>query len=166
MKVPSWFFYAAVHLPAWGFVTGSLHPTQLILGFLVALATFPLVRRLIAPPEKIDVVRFFRRVSRFLIYGMTVFIPDVVRSTLDMAYRVLHPAMPVRPGILAVRVDTGDEASFLATANHMMLTPGQIIVNIDAARHVVYIHCIDVTEPEKLRRSMEEFFERGRRMLQ
>ncbi len=65
-----------------------------------------------------------------------------LRANLDVAYRVLHVDVPVRPGI--VRVPTALQNDWARTflAASITLTPGTLVVDIDD--HDLYIHWINV----------------------
>ena len=53
----------------------------------------------------------------------------VVKANLDVAYRVLHPAMPIRPGIVKVRTSLKSSTAIAALANSITLTPGTLTVH-------------------------------------
>jgi multicomponent Na+:H+ antiporter subunit E len=59
-----------------------------------------------------------------------------------VAYRVLHPDMPIRPGIVKVRTDLESEMAKTFLANSITLTPGTLTVDIDGSD--LYIHWINV----------------------
>ena len=165
MKIPAWLCYGILYIPVWIVCTGSLASIPLAVGVLVVLFTFPLSHRWLDIPRRVDAGRLFRRLARFWFFVVTVFIPDAVVSALEMTRRVIHPATPIRPGILAVHVGVTDAVTFLILANHVTLTPGQLIVDIDADRCIVYVHCVDAGRQEALRHEIAMHFEQGERML-
>jgi len=61
----------------------------------------------------------------FLIY-LTVFIWECIKANFDVAYRVLHPAMPIRPGIVKVRMELKSQLARTLLANSITMTPGTI----------------------------------------
>jgi multicomponent Na+:H+ antiporter subunit E len=65
-----------------------------------------------------------------------------VRANLDVAYRVLHPDMPIRPGIVKVHTTLRSEMGRTFLANSITLTPGTLAVDIDGQD--LYIHWINV----------------------
>jgi multicomponent Na+:H+ antiporter subunit E len=72
---------------------------------------------------------------------------------------VLHPDLPIRPGIVKVRTSlTSDLArSFLAMS--ITLTPGTLV--IDIVGHDLYVHSINITsdDPEAHTREIVRPFE-------
>ena len=81
----------------------------------------------------------------FLIY-LFIFIWECIKANLDVAYRVLHPAMPIRPGIVKVRTTLKSEFAKTLLANSITMTPGTITVDIigdDMYIHWIYIRSED-----------------------
>jgi multicomponent Na+:H+ antiporter subunit E len=70
----------------------------------------------------------------------------VVRANLDVAYRVLHPALPIRPGIVRARTSLKTAAGRVLLANSITLTPGTL--SVDLTDDVLYIHRIHVPEDD------------------
>jgi multicomponent Na+:H+ antiporter subunit E len=81
----------------------------------------------------------------FLVY-LVIFIWECIKANFDVAYRVLHPAMPIKPGI--VKVKTSLRSGFAKTllANSITMTPGTITVDIiddDFYVHWIYVSSED-----------------------
>ena len=81
-------------------------------------------------------------------FWMAIYIPYFLfycaKANLDVAYRVLHPDVPIRPGIVKVTTAlTGDVAKTIL-ANSITLTPGTLTVDIVDQDY--YIHWISVPE--------------------
>ena len=73
---------------------------------------------------------------------LVVFAWYVARGNIDVAYRVLHPTMPIRPGIVKAKTTLRSTAARALLANSITLTPGTLTVDI--VEDVFYIHCINV----------------------
>ena len=86
---------------------------------------------------------------------------EVLRANLDVAYRVLHPDLPIRPGIVRVRTTLRTDAARTALANSITLTPGTLTVDL-TNDGTMFVHWIDVTteEAEEARRRIVVRFER------
>jgi multicomponent Na+:H+ antiporter subunit E len=80
-----------------------------------------------------------RRYFWFLVY-FSVFIWECIKANLDVAYRVLHPAMPIRPGIVKVRTTLKSDLAKMLLANSITMTPGTI--SVDIIGDYLYIHWI------------------------
>jgi multicomponent Na+:H+ antiporter subunit E len=75
--------------------------------------------------------------------ALAVLVYYVVKANLDVAYRVLHPALPIHPGIVRVQTRLTSPAARTALANAITLTPGTLTVAL-TPDGVLYVHCIDV----------------------
>jgi len=95
----------------------------------------------------------------WLVVYLVVLFAAIVRANLDVAYRVLHPAMPIRPGIIRARTALKTAAGITALANSITLTPGTMTV-MAGEDGTLYIHCINVrwrTEEEATARIVRPF---------
>ncbi len=77
----------------------------------------------------------------FLVY-LIIFIWECIKANLDVAYRVLHPAMPIRPGIVKVKTTLKTDMGKMLLANSITMTPGTI--SVDIIDDYLYIHWIYV----------------------
>lgn len=84
----------------------------------------------------------FKRVFWMIIY-IPVFFWYVVIANLDVVYRVVHPDMPIHPGIVKVKTTLKNPAGRTMLANSITLTPGTLTVDITDDDYL-YIHWINV----------------------
>lgn len=94
--------------------------------------------------------RIFRHPSRYLwfLYYIPIFIWECIKANIDVAYRVGHPDVPIRPGIVKVRTTLKSDAALTALANSITLTPGTMSVDIDKENGFLYIHWIYVRDTD------------------
>ncbi len=90
----------------------------------------------------------FLQPRRWLWFGvyLVTFIWACIRANFDVAYRVLHPAMPIRPGIVKVKTTLRSEFARTLLANSITMTPGTITVDIigdEIFIHWIYIRSED-----------------------
>jgi multicomponent Na+:H+ antiporter subunit E len=78
----------------------------------------------------------------FLVY-IPMFAWYVLVANLDVVYRVVHPEMPIKPGIVKVKTILKTPAGRTMLANSITLTPGTLTVDIDDNDYL-YIHWINV----------------------
>jgi multicomponent Na+:H+ antiporter subunit E len=81
----------------------------------------------------------------FMVY-LVVFIWACIKANFDVAYRVLHPAMPIRPGIVRVKTTLKSEFARTLLANSITMTPGTITVDI--IDDFFYIHWIYISSDD------------------
>jgi multicomponent Na+:H+ antiporter subunit E len=99
-----------------------------------------------------------RRVFWLLVY-IPVFIWLCFKANMDVLYRVLHPDVPINPGIVKVKTEMKTEMGKAFLANSITLTPGTLTVDI--VGQTLYIHWINVPakDPEKEARKIVMSFE-------
>ena len=85
-----------------------------------------------------------RRYVNFIFLYVPVFLWEVVKANFDVAYRVVHPDLPINPGIVKVKTSLQSDIALTLLANSITLTPGTMSVDIDKDKSVLYIHWIDV----------------------
>ena len=128
----------------WPFaVTGGrvhLVATELIPGILAALLLVLIMRDYIlqAFTTWINPVRLFW----FVVYA-GVFVFYVIKANFDVAYRILHPALPIRPGIVKVKTMLKTRAGIAMLSNAIALTPGTLTVHAEENGDL-YVHWINV----------------------
>ncbi len=66
-------------------------------------------------------------------------------ANLDVAYRVLHPSLPIKPGIVKVKTCLKNPMARLILANAITLTPGTLVVDMDSDGSL-YVHWICVLD--------------------
>lgn len=76
-----------------------------------------------------------------LVY-IPIFVWEMAKANFDVAYRVIHPKMPITPGIVKVRTKLKTEMGKVFLANSITLTPGTF--TIDLKDEFLYIHWINV----------------------
>lgn len=102
-----------------------------------------------------------KRYFWFAVY-IFVFAWECLKSNFDVACRVLHPQLPIRPGIVKVKTNLKSESGLTFLANFITLTPGTFSVDIDRENGFLYIHWIDVQsqDAEESRKIIAAKFER------
>ena len=84
----------------------------------------------------------------------------MLKSNLDVAYRVFHPEIPIRPGIVKVKTTLKSEVARTFLANSITLTPGTLTV--DCIEDNLYVHWINIVseDPEVETRLIVDKFEK------
>lgn len=123
----------------WVLLTWTLNWQNLIVGGLVSITVGLLFGNLTvsAPAKVFQLQRWFW----FIVY-IPVFLWEMAKANLDVAYRVLHPKMPINPGIVKVKTKIQSEMGRTFLANSITLTPGTFTVDIKD--ELLYIHWINV----------------------
>lgn len=120
----------------WVAVTASVHYQGLLAGAVLAYLLALLNRDL-----------FFARTERPLIAWCTLvlmvryvlhLIVAVIVSSLQVAYMVLRPAMPISPGMIRYPLSLKKDLSKVILANSITLTPGTLTVLMEEDEIVVH----------------------------
>jgi multicomponent Na+:H+ antiporter subunit E len=75
-----------------------------------------------------------------------VFLWECLKANLDVMYRVIHPSLPVKPGIVKVKSVLKTDIAKVFLANSITMTPGTITVDIiddNFFVHWIYVHSKD-----------------------
>jgi multicomponent Na+:H+ antiporter subunit E len=123
----------------WLLLTFNLSPANLIAGAAAALITSLLFAK-----------HFFGNVGKFiqpqryfwLLVYLVIFTWECIKANFDVAYRVLHPAMPIKPGIVKVQMELKSEFARTMLANSITMTPGTI--SVDIIDDILFVHWIYV----------------------
>ncbi len=123
----------------WFAFVWSLDVPDLLAGIVVAF----LVVWLFSDIFPAEIGRIFHPIRLFwLIVYLPVFAWQVVKSNLDVTYRVFHPEIPIRPGIVKVKTILKTDIAKTFLANSITLTPGTLTV--DFIDDNLYIHWINI----------------------
>ena len=123
----------------WWALTWTLDPITLSVGLLVSAGIVVFLSDLF-PPEM--VLLFSPRRLFWLLVYIPYFFYYVFKANLDVLYRVLHPDLPINPGIVKVRTSLTTDLAKTFLANSITLTPGTLSVDIEG--EYLYIHWINV----------------------
>lgn len=120
-----------------------------IIGFIVLYFT---VRRLETPLYTQPIVAFLKLTGVFLL--------EVVKSSVRVSYLVLHPRLPVSPGLITVPLDVQSDEGITILAGMISMTPGSLSVDISDDRAYLYVHALEADDPEAAAREFKQVFER------
>jgi len=141
----------------WLLITFKFTVPNFIVGSVAALICSAIFARYYF----INVYKFLQphRYMWLAIY-LFIFIWACIKANLDVAYRVLHPAMPIRPGIVKVKTTLKSEFAKTLLANSITMTPGTITVDIIG--DYMYIHWIYIRseDPEVYTKIITGVFEK------
>lgn len=132
--------FLLICLIIWFGLTFRFTVTYLIIGVIVSLiTTIAFGRHFLKDWKKIlNPLRYF-----WLLIYIPVFLWECIKANFDVAYRVLHPGLPIKPGIVKVKTNLKTEIARVFLANSITMTPGTLAV--DLIGDTLYIHWINVT---------------------
>ena len=72
------------------------------------------------------------------------FLWEMLKANFHVAYIVVHPQVPIKPGIIKIKTKLTKDAAITVLTNSITLTPGTLTVDINEEKREIYIHWIDV----------------------
>lgn len=123
----------------------------LILGLGASFLGAILLKEL--PAQRMCKVCSPRRWFWFLVY-IPVFIYECIKANLDVLYRVSHPEMPIKAGIVKIKTNLRSPSALTALANSITLAPGTMSVDITEDGYIyihwIYVRTTDIDEATKI----------------
>ena len=141
----------------WLLLTWSLQAQTIIAGLAASVIVSLLFHEIL--PKEHNVFISPVRIFWFLVY-IPVFFYYVIVANIDVAYRVLHPKMPINPGIVKIKTNLKTDSGITALANSITLTPGTLTIDL-TDDGFLYIHWINVksTDIEEATKRIGQRFE-------
>jgi multicomponent Na+:H+ antiporter subunit E len=161
-KLKTFFFLFVLLTVTWLAFTSSMAVQELTAGIVISIVLSLTLSKgyleLGFPPLEI------KRVVFSIIYVLVLF-REIVKANLDVASRVIHPKMPIKPGIVAIKTDLKQDMAKFILANSITLTPGTF--TLDIIEDTLIIHWIDVQTEDAAERTkiIGERFEKYLRLI-
>ena len=151
--IMNWFFLMIV----WIAFTTSFATQEIVIGLIVTMlislftiSLFTCCSLKILAPTRIY----------YMVYYLIIFIRELIKSNISVAWIVLTPSLPINPGIVKFKSKLKTDYAKMILANSITLTPGTL--SIDIIDDTFYIHWMNVktTNPEKAFTEIAETFEK------
>ena len=138
-KIKGFAWLLVVTFVLWLALSSELNQSELICGglvcLLISLFAVHMYSKLGFPSLSIKMVLFF------LAY-VIVLLWEIIKANFDVAYRVIHPKMPIKPGIVVIKTHLKSDIAKMILANSITLTPGTF--TLDIIGDELLIHWINV----------------------
>ncbi len=119
---------------------GQIFFAGIVCSFLLCLLSPEIIP---SAPQKV----FSRTRWYWALRYIPLFFYYMLKANLDVVYRVVHPRMPIRPGIVKVKTTLQTDVARTVLANSITLTPGTMTVDITEDGYL-YIHWIYVKDTD------------------
>lgn len=106
--------------------------------------------------KRISVIGRLARLAWFVGY-IFVFLWECLKANIDVAFRVTHPDLPIRPGTIKVKVGLKSDMGLTFLANSITLTPGTTSVDINKREGFLYIHMLSVKQSRGRPKAVDTF---------
>ncbi len=150
---------------AWIGLTGSLNLQELAVGAIVAAFVAVVSYEFLfqgGMREKFEPERW-----GYALAYVPAYIWAELKAHASVIYLILHPRMPIKPGIVRVPTELRSDFGITGLANAITMTPGTLSVDVSEEGSSLYVHWIDVkaVEPEQTSRQIAWPFERFLRRI-
>src|SRR5690606_40710359 len=89
-----------------------------------------------------------------------IFLAEVVRSSVRVSYLILHPKLPISPGLVAVPLDVTSDEAITIFAGMITVAPGSLWVGLSDDRKYLFVHALEAGDPHKAAAFFKNAFER------
>ncbi|TSA24562.1 Na+/H+ antiporter subunit E [bacterium] len=92
-----------------------------------------------------------KKIAFIIVYIIVLFI-EIIKANFDVAYRVIHPKMPIKPGVVIIKTALKQDIAKLILANSITLTPGTFTLDIEGDKlliHWIYVRSEGIEESTK-----------------
>jgi len=144
----------------WLLLTWSVQTADVVAGIVVSFLTVALMGNI-----------FIEKAGRLLnpkrVFWAIIYVPYllwyILIANMDVAYRVLNPTMPIRPGIIKFKTGLKTDMGKTFLANSITLTPGTL--TIDIIGDEFYVHWINIKHDDDPKAQAEEVAGKFERIL-
>jgi len=156
-NISRWLYTAIIMSILWVIFTGKLDSEELIAGVVISLVLALFTYRYFTEKGLLNLTP--KKIFCGIIYFPYLFW-EMIKANFDVAYRVIHPKLPIKPGIVKVKTNMKSDLGKLLVANSITLTPGTF--TLDIKDDTLYIHWINVqtTDTEEASKAISGRFER------
>jgi len=138
-KVKGFVWLLVITFALWLALISKLDWPELVCGgvvcLIISLFGAGIYSKLGLPPLSI------KRILFSFVYVIVIFW-EIIKANLDVAYRVIHPQMPIKPGIVVIKTHLKSDIAKIILANSITLTPGTF--TLDVIGEELLIHWINV----------------------
>lgn len=140
----------------------SVDPLDVAAGLVISGTVIGLLGRFLFQGPALAAAELAARIVRFPRFAVAI-VMEIVAGTWQVALVVMGIRPLAKPGIIAVPIGDRSPTGVAATTLAITLSPGELLVDIDAERGVMLIHVLDAADPDAVRERYAEFYERFQR---
>ncbi len=125
----------------WLALVGVGNPHEIAVGAVIAALVSLAAGHFLVTTEKQrhPLTRWLYGVGYFFL-----FLWEMVKANVHVAYIVIHPLLPIKPGIIKIKTELTKESAITVLTNSITLTPGTLTVDVNPEAKEIYVHWIDV----------------------
>ncbi len=163
-RLSKFLYTALVMFLLWLLLTSSFNVQELVAGAVIAILVAAFTHERFTKKGLANLHP--KRVVCMFIYFF-YFFWQMIKANIDVAWRVIHPKMPINPGIVHVKTKMKSDFGKLMVANSITLTPGTLTLEVlgdDMLIHWIDVKATDVETASKMipgvfEKCLKEFME-------
>ena len=140
IKVRSRILVFILSLLIWFALTDIKNPQEIIIGVIVSLIVSLIAGHMLITTEKSH--HPIKRITSGIIYLFT-FLWEMIKANIHVAYIVVHPKLPIKPGIVKIKTKLTKDSALTILTNSITLTPGTLTIDLNKQNQDIYVHWID-----------------------
>ena len=117
-RFKSFLYLFLILILIWSSLVSTLEYQELLTGILISLILALFLNeyylKLGLPPLSLG------RFAFFIIY-LAVLFKEIIKANFDVAYRIIHPRMPIKPGIVVIKTGLKSDIAKMVLANSITL---------------------------------------------
>jgi multicomponent Na+:H+ antiporter subunit E len=129
----------------WILLWGTVSPANIVSGLAIAL-----VITLLLPLPAVPVEGRLHPISLLRLIAVVAY--DLTLSSVQVAWLAIKPGPPPLSAVLRAHLAIKSDLVLALAVNILTLTPGSIVLEIDQARRLIYVHVLDVGSDRAVKR--------------
>ena len=146
-----------VSFGVWLALVGTLNWQELLMGGVLSAIVAALGWRYFS---QVGFSRLSIKKVVYLIAYIPVFFWAMIKANFDVAYRVIHPRMPINPGVVLIKTDLKSDSGKLALANSITLTPGTLTMDVKGNNMLIHWINVKTTDTKEATELISKRFEK------
>jgi multicomponent Na+:H+ antiporter subunit E len=125
----------------WVTATGDVSGQNLLIGFILGYVVMVFVQRVTGQ------MAYTSRVWKAIVF-VVYFIWELIKANIQVAYFVFMPTNRMKPGVVAIPLRAETDVEITSLSNFITLTPGSLGLDVSDDQRVLYIHALNVPNPD------------------
>ena len=143
---------------------GSTDPVDLVVGTVIAAVVLLATWRTIFDPDPPELPPLWRRAVAFFPWLLAI-AREVLRGVLQVARASVQRRDLPPAGVIAVPIGERTIPGVGVSALTATLSPGEVLLDVDLERGVMYLHVLDASDPDAIRAAHADLYERHQRKV-
>lgn len=137
----------------WMFLHNDWTGPRFVIGFLLGIVVLLGMRRFWP--------RLYLEKVWAIIKLILLLLRELIVSSFVVVKAVLRPKLDIRPAILKYTTELNSDWEVATLITMLCLTPGSVVLELSEDNRTLYIHAMDVDDPDKFRANIRDTFERA-----